>query len=115
MNKLNINLNLYIYDPRVVYIDNNTADGTVEKHRYDTTSNENTSYYACDDSKEYGHSKMLHLKLLAEIARCYHEIAPSVNEWTYELVQSTLMPIKVAFQEIDFSEIVLEVFDGLFR
>lgn len=95
MSKTNITLNLYIYNPHGrIYIGNNTADGTVEEHRYNTTSDEDTGYYACDDSKEYGSFKTLHLKLLSEIARCCHEIAPSVN-WTYEYVQSA---IKMAFQ-----------------
>ena len=117
LNRNNTNLSIYIPTPTGqvhIHIGNNTADGTVEEHIYDSTSNEITGYYICDDSKEYGSSKILHLKLMAEIARCYHGIAPSVN-WTYEHVQSALMPIKMAFQDTDFSEIALEVFNGLFN
>ena len=111
--------NFFIYIPSSsgdvhIHIGNDIADGTVEEHRYDTTSDGGIDYYIYDDSNDYGSFKILYLKLLAEIARHYHEIAPSVN-WTYEHVQSALMPIKMAFQDTDFSEIALEVFNGLFN
>lgn len=110
--------NVFVYIPSSsgdvhIRIGNNIADSTVEEHRYNTTSDGGTGYYVCDDSKKYGSFKIPYLKFLVEIARGYHEIAPRVNEWT-EHVQSALIPIKEAFQESDFSEIILGVY-GLFR